>query len=100
MILDILRCQCTECDCHKEFDSISGEELLNVIQHGRLNPKQIEFTKTGLDAVADPEVSVDGSTVTVEETDDSGNVVAYVIAGYDFTEDGLCPTEVYDIVVV
>lgn len=45
MILDILRCQCTECDCHKEFDSISGEELLNVIPHGRLNPKQIEFAK-------------------------------------------------------
>jgi len=45
VILDLLRCKCSECDCHKEFDSINGEELLNVIQHGRLNPKQIEFAK-------------------------------------------------------
>ena len=45
MILDIIRCQCTECDCHKEFESIDKEELLNVIQQGRLNSKQIEFAK-------------------------------------------------------
>jgi len=48
VILDILGCQCTECDCDKEFESIDGEELLNVIQHGRLNPKQIEFAKKRL----------------------------------------------------
>jgi len=36
------------CDCHKEFESISKEELLNVIQHGRLNHKQIEFAKKRL----------------------------------------------------
>ena len=48
MILDILRCQCTECDCHREFESIDKEELLNVIQHGRLNSKQIEFAKKRL----------------------------------------------------
>ena len=46
MILDKLRCKCTECDCHKEFESINGEELLNVLQHGGLNPKQIEFAKS------------------------------------------------------
>ena len=44
----MLRCQCTECDCHKEFESIDKEELLNAIQHGRLNPKQIEFAKKRL----------------------------------------------------
>ncbi len=48
MILDTLECRCTECDCHREFESIDGEELLNVIQHGRLNPKQIEFAKKRL----------------------------------------------------
>jgi len=48
MILEIIRCQCSKCDCHKEFESIDGEELLNVIQHGRLNPKQIEFAKKRL----------------------------------------------------
>lgn len=45
MILDIIQCNCSECDCHKEFESISKEELLNVIQHGRLNQKQIKFAK-------------------------------------------------------
>ncbi len=48
MILDILKCQCIVCDCHKEFESISKEDLLNVIQHGRLNPKQIEFANKRL----------------------------------------------------
>ena len=45
MILNNIACQCTECDCHNDFESINPEELLNVIQHGRLNPKQIEFAK-------------------------------------------------------
>jgi hypothetical protein len=45
VILDKIRCKCIECDCHIEFESINREELLNVIQHGRLNPKQIEFAK-------------------------------------------------------
>ena len=50
MILDILWCQWTECDCHREFESIEGEEILNVIQHDRLNPRQIEFAKKRLDS--------------------------------------------------
>jgi hypothetical protein len=41
--VDKIRCQCNDCECHKEFDSINKEELLNVIQHGRLNQKQIDF---------------------------------------------------------
>ena len=48
MILEIIRCQCLECDCHKEFESVNKEDLLNVIQHGRLIPKQIEFAKKRL----------------------------------------------------
>lgn len=48
MILNIHRCDCSECECPREFESIDSEELLNVIQHGRLNPKQIEFAKKRL----------------------------------------------------
>ena len=48
VILEIITCRCTECDCHKEFESIAQEELLNVIQHGRLNPKQVAFAKKRL----------------------------------------------------
>jgi len=47
-MLNIPRCQCTQCKCYKEFESIDEEELLNVIQHGRLNSKQIEFAKKRL----------------------------------------------------
>ncbi len=47
-MLDTIPCQCEKCDCHIEFESINQEELLNVIQHGRLNPKQIEFAKKRL----------------------------------------------------
>jgi len=39
-------CQCTECDCKVNFEIIEGEELLNLIQHGRLDDKQIAFLKT------------------------------------------------------
>ena len=45
MVLDIISCQCKKCDCHIEFESVDKEELLNVIQHGRLNPQQIKFAK-------------------------------------------------------
>ncbi len=86
---------------HPKFSDDSEQVPVKPIIHQHeLYLDKVSLCVTGLDAVADPEVSVDGSTVTVEETNDSGNVVAYVIAGYDFTEDGLCPTEVYDIVVV
>jgi hypothetical protein len=40
-----IKCQCHDCKCQIEFDLINKEELLNVIQHGRLNEKQIEFAK-------------------------------------------------------
>ena len=40
-----MRCKCTDCDCQEEFEPIDKEHLLNVIQHGRLNQKQIDFAK-------------------------------------------------------
>lgn len=39
-------CQCSECGCKVNFETIEGEELLNLIQHGRLDDKQIAFLKT------------------------------------------------------
>ena len=48
MILEVITCRCTECDCHREFESINQEDLLNVIQHGRLNSKQVAFAKKRL----------------------------------------------------
>ena len=39
-------CECIECDCKENFEIIDGEELLNLIQHGRLTDKQISFLKT------------------------------------------------------
>jgi len=37
--------KCSKCECQEEFEIIDQEQLLNAIQHGRLNPKQIEFAK-------------------------------------------------------
>ena len=39
-------CECSECDCPNTFELIDGEELLNLIQHGRLNSEQIAFLKS------------------------------------------------------
>ena len=41
-----INCQCIECNCQEKFEIIETEELLNLIQHGRLNPEQISFLKT------------------------------------------------------
>ncbi len=38
-------CECT-CGCKEIFEIIETEELLNLIQHGRLNEEQIAFLKT------------------------------------------------------
>ncbi len=45
-----INCQCTDCNCIEEFEVIKTEELLNLIQHGRLNEKQIAFLKTRIDS--------------------------------------------------
>ncbi|MEM2160130.1 MAG: hypothetical protein QXN55_04160 [Candidatus Nitrosotenuis sp.] len=44
-----MRCQC-ECLCDQEFEPIDREKLLNTIQHGRLDKKQIEFAMKRLDS--------------------------------------------------
>jgi len=41
-----INCQCTECNCQEKFETIDTEELINLIQHGRLTPDQIYFLKT------------------------------------------------------
>lgn len=42
----IINCECDKCDCHKEFESIDGEELLNLIQHGRLDSQKATYLKS------------------------------------------------------
>ena len=42
----IINCKCEKCNCSREFEAINGEELLNLIQHGRLTPEQITFLKS------------------------------------------------------
>jgi len=39
-------CECTECNCQEKFETIETEELLNLIQHGRLTQEQITFLNT------------------------------------------------------
>ncbi len=41
-----INCECTQCNCKKIFEIIETEELINLIQHGRLNSDQISFLKT------------------------------------------------------
>ena len=40
-----INCECSECKCTSNFEMIETEELLNLIQHGRLNQEQITFLK-------------------------------------------------------
>ena len=40
-----LSCECTQCLCKNEFEIIETEELINLIQHGRLTSEQIDFLK-------------------------------------------------------
>ncbi|MFQ5781815.1 MAG: hypothetical protein ACE5GR_02010 [Nitrosopumilus sp.] len=42
----IINCKCSECNCQEKFETIETEELLNLIQHGRLSQTQINFLKT------------------------------------------------------
>ena len=39
-------CECKKCSCQERFETIDTEDLLNLIQHGRLTQKQITYLKT------------------------------------------------------
>ena len=42
----ITTCHCSACACQQEFELVETEELLNLIQHGRLTEEQITFLKS------------------------------------------------------
>ena len=39
-------CHCPNCSCEQSFELVETEELLNLIQHGRLTQEQIIFLKS------------------------------------------------------
>ena len=41
-----INCECAECNCQETFEIIEIEELINLIQHGRLSSEQASFLKT------------------------------------------------------
>lgn len=45
-----MKCQCVKCSCNAEFVPVDREKLLNTIQHGRLEQKQIDFAMKRLDS--------------------------------------------------
>ncbi len=38
-----IKCQCSQCGCSEEFESIDKELLLNLITHGRVDVKREEY---------------------------------------------------------
>ena len=46
-----MKCQCDRCHCDAEFEQVDRERLLNTVQHGRLDKKQIEFAMSRIDSV-------------------------------------------------
>lgn len=38
-----INCQCSNCECSEEFESIDRELLLNLITHGRIDEKRAEY---------------------------------------------------------
>ena len=78
---------------HKSFND-DPEQDTNI---KALHAHKLELNKDTLcvqDLDEAPDVSVAGRTVSIPDA--SGEISAYVIAGYDITSDGICPTEVYD----
>ena len=45
-----ISCECTECICKVEFPIIHSDELLNLLQHGRLDEKQSELLRSRIDS--------------------------------------------------
>jgi len=48
VILEKIICQCSECDCHRQFESIDLDDIMQVIQLGSMSPERIEFAKKRL----------------------------------------------------
>lgn len=46
----IMKCQCDKCNCTREFEPVNREKLLNTVQHGRLDQKEIAFAIKRLDS--------------------------------------------------
>jgi len=42
----LINCDYIKCDCGDEFETIETEELLNLVQHGRLSQEQTLFLKS------------------------------------------------------
>ena len=42
----IINCEREKCSCNVEFEAIDGEELLNLIQHGRLTQEKSIYLKS------------------------------------------------------
>ncbi len=88
---------------HSSFDD-DPEQADNI---RALHAHKLHLNKDTLCITAlfeSPDVSVDGSTISIPDA--TGDVVNWVIAGYDVTGsaggllggEGICPTEVYDFV--
>jgi len=41
-----INCECTKCKCQGKFETVETEDLINLIQHGRLTQEQISFLNT------------------------------------------------------
>jgi hypothetical protein len=52
MLTSKIICECAQCDCNEEFVAVDTEDLINLIQHGRLVQKQIDFLKTRVGSMA------------------------------------------------
>ena len=51
MLLNLkIRCECSECNCKEKFEFVKTEDLLNLIQHGRLEQEQIAFLKSRVES--------------------------------------------------
>ncbi|MBS3926101.1 MAG: hypothetical protein KGZ34_05365 [Nitrosarchaeum sp.] len=66
-----------------------GNKQIHAHQVG-LNPDSLCVEEIN----GNPSLEKSKKSVTITDTEDE-NVVAHAIIGYDVTEDGICPTEVY-----
>lgn len=68
-----------------------GNKQIHAHQVG-LNPDSLCVEEIN----GNPSLNISKKSVTITNTDDGDDVIAHAIVGYDVTEDGICPTELYD----